>query len=1070
MIGAEGRKVFLSSTFLDLADTRARVSQWLSDVFGAELIVMETAGSDAAPPDVSSVRRVSQCDLFVGIYAHRYGTVDKQSGKSITELELDEATRSLSAGTLTDILLYVVDEHAPWPNDKKETGTQAHAGLLRLKEKAGHHTCTPFKSGEDVVRYVVRDVYKRVSASIPAGGRRVRRPRLPSRTQLRQPIGMEFLSSADRDYLTGRDQETTGLLAQVASNPVVLLLGDSGVGKTSLIHAGLFPKAAHQKWRVVYTRPLGLPCSDVANKVFTSVYSSGAPYKGPLLPLLDQVARVVPEHRLILVIDQFEDVLASREEREVRELVSAVRTAREIASPSLRILIVYRADLEGRLGEYWQAVSGSPEGLPRVYLSGITTGKAWDGIMKMAKALSIGVQLDGAQQECIKADLVAASAATGVRGVYPPYIQMLVDHISSTAALKGGVYTFGAYQQVGGVDEIIGGYLGRLLRYAQDSREHVRLVLISLVRSYGTKAQKSIQEVSADTGMSERECDAALEQLIDLRLVRHIDPYYEVSHDFIARRIASDLVDSEEHEFKRFRELLASKAAAFDTTRATLTSEELLVLYKHRGRVAPSETELHLLLSSWVKGAGPALYWLLGGQPERLLDWLRTEEARDDLEPEAKASAVLLRQKIGAQALIEDDYRAFRHYQLSIELAALIARNSTSVPPEVLIYGLRHDRGEVREASEAVIAVRLGKGEWDWLERLRKSSSVACRRAYEHLALRADLPSPPEEKLRSRAIVEFFLLRSLASADSCSGARAALRALKRTRAPGAILTFAQGLFAIRSGHLHSLLRKAQSASAQNTNAAFAAIGPGIARRDLGFMLSCFEKWARADKGEQETPALNAKTHALAAAILRSTSCVSLSSLRRTIKRVEVTPASRGVVLAILKHATVADVRLVLGRIGASCQGVELWNHAELGRAILVRMEKASSGIPRFLAEIARRAEFWEYFGRDERSARNKRDLLPIMCSENRALYIRLVAHAVIGLARKKDADVLVKLAAHGFGLIAREAATRLVRLLGKKAFPRLLAQVDDALRQGNAADYAAALRSAEMASFGVIRG
>ncbi len=81
-------KVFLSSTFVDLGDVRVDVSRWLTGVFGAELIIMETFGSDAAPPNITSVRRVRECDIFVGIYARRYGTIDEVSGRSITELEL----------------------------------------------------------------------------------------------------------------------------------------------------------------------------------------------------------------------------------------------------------------------------------------------------------------------------------------------------------------------------------------------------------------------------------------------------------------------------------------------------------------------------------------------------------------------------------------------------------------------------------------------------------------------------------------------------------------------------------------------------------------------------------------------------------------------------------------------------------------------------------------------------------------------------------------------------------------------------------------------------------------------
>jgi hypothetical protein len=106
-------RVFLSSTFTDLKDLRQQVADRLSQIIGARLVIMETFGSDEAPPEITSVRRVRECDIFVAIYAHRYGTVDPITGKSITELELDEAERALSAGNLLGLLIYFLDDTAP---------------------------------------------------------------------------------------------------------------------------------------------------------------------------------------------------------------------------------------------------------------------------------------------------------------------------------------------------------------------------------------------------------------------------------------------------------------------------------------------------------------------------------------------------------------------------------------------------------------------------------------------------------------------------------------------------------------------------------------------------------------------------------------------------------------------------------------------------------------------------------------------------------------------------------------------------------------------------------------------
>jgi hypothetical protein len=51
-------RVFLSSTFVDLREVRAQVSYRLRQILGAQLITMESFGSDAAPPEISSIRRV----------------------------------------------------------------------------------------------------------------------------------------------------------------------------------------------------------------------------------------------------------------------------------------------------------------------------------------------------------------------------------------------------------------------------------------------------------------------------------------------------------------------------------------------------------------------------------------------------------------------------------------------------------------------------------------------------------------------------------------------------------------------------------------------------------------------------------------------------------------------------------------------------------------------------------------------------------------------------------------------------------------------------------------------------
>jgi len=221
-------RIFLSSTFVDLKELREKTASRLRDVFGAHLLVMETFGSDDAPPAISSVRRVRESDIFVGIYARRYGSIDPATGKSITELELCEAERNLSAGTLTAILLYWLDEAASWPTHLCETDAAAIANLASLRDHSRQHTYTPFHDPTDLPFFIIRDVLAKIRCRMTEPSFRTRKQALPAERRLQRPIGMEFLTSADRRHLYGREDKSKELLGAIVANQIYAAIRELG--------------------------------------------------------------------------------------------------------------------------------------------------------------------------------------------------------------------------------------------------------------------------------------------------------------------------------------------------------------------------------------------------------------------------------------------------------------------------------------------------------------------------------------------------------------------------------------------------------------------------------------------------------------------------------------------------------------------------------------------------------------------------------------------------------------------------------------------------------------------------
>jgi hypothetical protein len=1060
-------KIFLSSTFIDLSDIRAEISKWLSGIFGAQLIIMETFGSDAAPPDISSIRRVRECDFFVGIYASRYGTLDKATGKSITELELDEANNAHSSGVLSDIMLYLIAEEAEWPEELKERNKVALAGLEHLREKSKQHTTTPFRTKEELLFCIVRDIYTRLTSRLSTPPLKVRELAIPSRKSIRQPLGMEFFTSEYREYLVGRENETNDLLLRLANDSIILLLGDSGVGKTSIIHAGIIPKAADNGWRTIYTRPFGLPHTDIIRQVLTSIYEGRPTYKGTLVPLLAEIIAALEGIKVLLIIDQFEDILIARNEMEKDLVISDLQKLRELSSASLHILISYRADLEGRLGVLWQRISGSPLGLPRVYLSGISADQAWAGIQKTINDLAVTIKLTAPELTRIKRDLLLSSKSLGFQNVYPPYIQMLIDHIWTAAKKDRRIYQFKHYQAARGMEGVIGGYLNRQLAYAQDSKGHSRAVLTALVRSYGVKAQRSLDEIVADTGLDTFECELALKKLIDLRLVRHIDPHYEVTHDFIARKIMAELVDSEEREYKRLRELLSSKGAAYQTTGAILTSEELLLLYKHKERIVPTDSELRILLTSWLKGIGPALFWILQADPGRILEWLTTEESKKELERDEKVAIILLRHKLNAKPLSSDDYFVFRGYQLSSEMAALILENPLSIPKDILLYGLRHLRHDVKEACKEAIAYQVKYGDLSWIDRLRRSTSFSYRRAYIALVLKQDVQIAKALPAESKVLDEFIMLKSIVLSHSPDKVRPLLKSFRKLRPPIWLEQFGTALTYMREHRCQSLMKFAQRVAGDRVEIILSVIDSKSSPDEFDFLLSTYVEWNSKEKDQSNK--VYWQCNALAQAIFRAMDAMYMPRIRKIMKSLRLTQSSREIMRAVLKYGTLKDFKFLLNRIAKEEREISLLNHTELGITIARRLAEITKEMPTFLRNIGGKKEFWEYIHSEDRHKLKKTELLPIKNVANRRLYIRLAAYGMIGSAKLIDQDFLVRLSTHNYRLIARTAAIKLVRLSGDSAVRKLSLVAEDVIRSGDSEILAESLRYAEVDLYGVAK-
>ncbi len=147
------KRVFVSSTSKDLEQYRSSVRNAIRQL-GAIDVAMEHFGARDEMPLIECLKLVREkSDVFVGIYAHRYGFIPDGQVISISEAEYNAATEKPLPR-----FIYIIDDDTPWPPknmDKGEASTKLEAFKARLKKD---HICSSFTSPDDLARKVAADL------------------------------------------------------------------------------------------------------------------------------------------------------------------------------------------------------------------------------------------------------------------------------------------------------------------------------------------------------------------------------------------------------------------------------------------------------------------------------------------------------------------------------------------------------------------------------------------------------------------------------------------------------------------------------------------------------------------------------------------------------------------------------------------------------------------------------------------------------------------------------------------------------------------------------------------------
>ena len=162
--------------------------------------------------------------------------------------------------------------------------------------------------------------------------------------------GLEAFDEQDAQVFHGRASIVDALLERIDTHPLCAVVGPSGVGKSSVVFAGLVPavRATDRCWQVARMQPTAAPLAALRDAL-RAVWPGGS---APDLDLghtsIEEAARVIApgeDERLLLVIDQLEeiwseDVVPDERNRFLTLLVDAL----DHPEAGARVVATLRAD------------------------------------------------------------------------------------------------------------------------------------------------------------------------------------------------------------------------------------------------------------------------------------------------------------------------------------------------------------------------------------------------------------------------------------------------------------------------------------------------------------------------------------------------------------------------------------------------------------------------------------------------------------------------------------------------------------------------------------------------------
>jgi eukaryotic-like serine/threonine-protein kinase len=379
-----------------------------------------------------------------------------------------------------------------------------------------------FESGD-----AVREALEAAATPVPARAGAVV-PAVPYR-------GLRAFDAEHRAVFFGRDGDVRAVLDRLRTEGFVLVAGDSGVGKSSLVAAGVLPALADGalapgvRFASVRAVPGRRPVASLAAVLAPVCGVEEAELARRLAAQPSELASLLRRRGapVAVVVDQLEELVTVSDPGEAATAAEILGELANCGARDIRLLGTVRADFLGRVA----TLSRLGDELPRALylLSPLSPAGLREAIVGPARALGCSFQ-----SEATVDALVGAASGPGAL----PLLGFALAELWETRDAERRLIPAAALEAVGGLSGTLARHSDAVIAALSPAdRVLARRVLSSLVTPEGTLARRTAGELAAADGGDAEHARGLLEALVRGRLLvarpgeRGEEGTYQLAHE-----------------------------------------------------------------------------------------------------------------------------------------------------------------------------------------------------------------------------------------------------------------------------------------------------------------------------------------------------------------------------------------------------------------------------------------------------------------------------------------------------------------------------------------------------------